>query len=181
MKKNLIYGIVLVVIIFGVLTGVFIIHSKKDHIYYGKNIIFNQIENYQNVGYGSDVQIIENPCDCIRDDYAGFQLPVDVVLKSEYGLSLGGENIHDYVFGFKGNGHRQVTIAYSSISEPVSDRFIEGDHEVSDIDGVEFILYQYGNNVFITSFYYDQKYYDIKTVDLTKNEFIHLLKGIISE
>ena len=85
------------------------------------------------------------------------------------------EVIHDYVFEFVGKENRQVTIAYSSISKPIRDYFILSDAEVSNISGAEVILYQY-QNMFIASFYSNQKYYDIETIDLTKKEFITLIK-----
>lgn len=183
MKKYLKYGIVPAMIVLGVLVGAFLIRFSKEekNIYNEDDLVFNQVESYQNISYDSDVQLIQSPCDCIWGDYAGFQLPQDVVLKSDYGMMVGEEEaIHDYVFEFVGKENRQVTIAYSSISKPIRDYFILSDAEVSNISGVEVILYQY-QNMFIASFYSNQKYYDIETIDLTKKEFITLIKGIIKD
>lgn len=183
MKKYLKYGIVLVVIVFGVLIRVLItsFSREEENIYNEEKIVFNRIKSYQNVSYDMDVQVIESPCDCIWDDYAGFQLPMDVVLKNDYGLSIGEvETIHDYVFEFSGNENRRVTITYSSISEPFRDYFIESEAEVSNIRDNKVVLYQY-KNMFIAYFYYNQKYYDIEAVYLTEKELITLIKGIMND
>lgn len=180
MKKYLKYGTIPVVIVLGVLIISFSGEEERN-IYNEDGFVFNQVESYQNVSYDNDIQVVQSPCDCIWGDYAGFQLPKDVVLKSDYGFSIGDEEvIHDYVFEFAGTENRRVTIAYSSISEPFRDYFIESDAEVSNIDGTEVILYQY-QNMFIAYFYYNQKYYDIEAVDLTMEEFITLINGIIKD
>ena len=183
MKKYLKYGIVTAMIVLGVLVGFLLISFSKEekNIYKEDDLVFNQVESYQNISYDSDVQLIQSPCDCIWGDYAGFRLPQDVILKSDYGMMVGEEEaIHDYVFEFVGKENRQVTIAYSSISKPIRDYFILSDAEVSNMNGTEVILYQY-QNMFIASFYSNQKYYDIETIDLTKKEFITLIKGIIKD
>ena len=183
MKKYLKYEIVPAMIVLGVLVGGLLISFSKEekNIYKEDDLVFNQVESYQNISYDSDVQLIQSPCDCIWGDYAGFQLPQNVVLKSDYGMMVGKEEaIHDYVFEFVGKENRQVTIAYSSISKPIRDYFILSDAEVSNISGAEVILYQY-QNMFMASFYSNQKYYDIETIDLTKKEFITLIKGIIND
>lgn len=183
MKKYLKYGIVPAMIVLGVLVGFLLISFSKEekNIYKEDDLVFNQVESYQNISYDSDVQLIQSPCDCIWGDYAGFRLPQDVILKSDYGMMVGEEEaIHDYVFEFVGKENRQVMIAYSSISKPIRDYFILSDAEVSNISGAEVILYQY-QNMFMASFYSNQKYYDIETIDLTKKEFITLIKGIIND
>lgn len=184
MKKYLKYGIVPVVIVLGILIGVLIPSFSREeerNIYNRDKIVFNLVNSYQNVSYDKDVQVIQSPCDCIWGDYAGFQLPLDVVLKNDYGLSNGKEEIiHDYVFEFFGNENRRVTIAYSNISEPFRDYFIESDAKVSNIRNNKITLYQY-QNMFIAIFYYNQKYYNIESFNLTEEEFITLIKGIIND
>ena len=67
MKKYLKYGIVPAMIVLGVLVGVLLISFSKEekNIYKEDDLVFNQVESYQNISYDSDVQLIQSPCDCI--------------------------------------------------------------------------------------------------------------------
>lgn len=66
MKKYLKYGIVPAMIVVGLVGVLFISFSKEEkNIYNEDDLVFNQVESYQNISYDSDVQLIQSPCDCI--------------------------------------------------------------------------------------------------------------------
>ena len=187
MQKFLKYGLVPCVIILGILIGVIVIYNREDKKTFleESDIIINQVTSYEDITSDLDVKIISSICDCIYDDYFGYELPDDLRLNQDYGVlvkdaSLEYNIVHDYVFEFIGNNDRWVHITYSMIEEPLKDYFITSDSNVSIIDGVEVLLYQYEEQ-YIVDFKYNDMYYEIEANHVTLEELLTLIRGIFQD
>lgn len=187
MQKFLKYGLVPCVIILGILIGVIVIYNREDKKTFleESDIIINQVTSYEDITSDLDVKIVSSICDCIYDDYAGYKLPDDLRLNQDYGVlvkdaSLEYNIVHDYVFEFIGNNDRWVHITYSMIEEPLKDYFITSDSNVSVIDGVEVLLYQYEEQ-YIVDFKYNDMYYEIEANHVTLEELLTLIRGIFQD
>ena len=187
MQKFLKYGLVPCVIILGILIGVIVIYNREDKKTFleESDIIINQVTSYEEITSDLDVKIVSSICDCIYDDYFGYELPDDLRLNQDYGVlvkdaSLEYNIVHDYVFEFIGNNDRWVHITYSMIEEPLKDYFITSDSNVSIIDGVEVLLYQYEEQ-YIVDFKYNDMYYEIEANHVTLEELLTLIRGIFQD
>ena len=187
MQKFLKYGLVPCVIILGILIGVIVIYNREDKKTFleESDIIINQVTSYEDITSDLDVKIVSSICDCIYDDYFGYELPDDLRLNQDYGVlvkdaSLEYNIVHDYVFEFIGNNDRWVHITYSMIEEPLKDYFITSDSNVSIIDGVEVLLYQYEEQ-YIVDFKYNDMYYEIEANHVTLEELLTLIRGIFQD
>ena len=187
MQKFLKYGLVPCVIILGILIGVIVIYNREDKKTFleESDIIINQVTSYEDITSDLDVKIVSSICDCIYDDYFGYELPDDLRLNQDYGVlvkdaSLEYNIVHDYVFEFIGNNDRWVHITYSMIEEPLKDYFITSDNRVSIIDGVEVLLYQYEEQ-YIVDFKYNDMYYEIEANHVTLEELLTLIRGIFQD
>ena len=187
MQKFLKYGLVPCVIILGILIGVIVIYNREDKKTFleESDIIINQVTSYEDITSDLDVKIVSSICDCIYDDYFGYELPDDLRLNQDYGVlvkdaSLEYNIVHDYVFEFIGNNDRWVHITYSMIEEPLKDYFITSDNRVSIIDGVEVLLYQYEEQ-YIVNFKYNDMYYEIEANHVTLEELLTLIRGIFQD
>ena len=187
MQKFLKYGLVPCVIILGILIGVIVIYNREDKKTFleESDIIINQVTSYEDITSDLDVKIVSSICDCIYDDYFGYELPDDLRLNQDYGVlvkdaSLEYNIVHDYVFEFIGNNDRWVHITYSMIEEPLKDYFITSDSNVSVIDGVEVLLYQYEEQ-YIVDFKYNDMYYEIEANHVTLEELLTLIRGIFQD
>lgn len=187
MQKFLKYGLVPCVIILGILIGVIVIYNREDKKTFleESDIIINQVTSYEEITSDLDVKIVSSICDCIYDDYFGYELPYDLRLNQDYGVlvkdaSLEYNIVHDYVFEFIGNNDRWVHITYSMIEEPLKDYFITSDSNVSVIDGVEVLLYQYEEQ-YIVDFKYNDMYYEIEANHVTLEELLTLIRGIFQD
>ena len=187
MQKFLKYGLVPCVIILGILIGVIVIYNREDKKTFleESDIIINQVTSYEEITSDLDVKIVSSICDCIYDDYFGYELPDDLRLNQDYGVlvkdaSLEYNIVHDYVFEFIGNNDRWVHITYSMIEEPLKDYFITSDSNVSVIDGVEVLLYQYEEQ-YIVDFKYNDMYYEIEANHVTLEELLTLIRGIFQD
>ncbi len=185
MKKVLLYGLVLCVIILGILIGVIVIRSKEDEKVFGEDsdIIINQVTNYEEIANDSDVRIISSICDCVRGGHLGYKLPDDIKFINDYGIFIKDSEgnysvLHDEVFEFSNSKDRWVNIMYSLIEEPLKDYVMASKREISSINGVNVIIYQY-ENMFMVDFQYKDKYYNIQTSNISKDELISLIKGIL--
>lgn len=188
MKKVLKYGIVPCGIILGILIGVLVIHfknNKQEKVYYQESdIIINQIEHDEGMSRDLDIQRVDHLCDCIFSDHMGFSLPDDLIINNDYGIYVRDNNgdytlLHDIGYEFIGDDNRKVVIAYSTIGEVLRDYFFEREEKISKILGYDVVINQYKNQYFIT-FRYDDKYYDIETNLLTKEEMLNLVVGILN-
>lgn len=187
MQKFLKYGLVPCVIILGILIGVIVIYNREDKKTFleESDIIINQVTSYEDITSDLDVKIVSSICDCIYDDYFGYELPYDLRLNQDYGVlvkdaSLEYNIVHDYVFEFIGSNDRWVHITYSMIEEPLKDYFITSDSNVSIIDGVEVLLYQYEEQ-YIVDFKYNDMYYEIEANHVTLEELLTLIRGIFQD
>lgn len=187
MQKFLKYGLVPCVIILGILIGVIVIYNREDKktFFEESDIIINQVTSYKEITSDLDVKIVSSICDCIYDDYFEYELPDDLRLNQDYGVlvkdaSLEYNIVHDYVFEFIGNNDRWVHITYSMIEEPLKDYFITSDSNVSIIDGVEVLLYQYEEQ-YIVDFKYNDMYYEIEANHVTLEELLTLIRGIFQD
>ena len=187
MQKFLKYGLVPCVIILGILIGVIVIYNREDKktFFEESDIIINQVTSYKEITSDLDVKIVSSICDCIYDDYFEYELPDDLRLNQDYGVlvkdaSLEYNIVHDYVFEFIGNNDRWVHITYSMIEEPLKDYFITSDSNVSVIDGVEVLLYQYEEQ-YIVDFKYNDMYYEIEANHVTLEELLTLIRGIFQD
>ena len=187
MQKFLKYGLVPCVIILGILIGVIVIYNREDKKTFleESDIIINQVTSYEDITSDLDVKIVSSICDCIYDDYFGYELPDDLRLNQDYGVlvkdaSLEYNIVHDYVFEFIGDNGRWVHITYSMIEEPLKDYFITSDNRVSIINGVEVLLYQYEEQ-YIVNFKYNDMYYEIEANHVTLEELLTLIRGIFQD
>lgn len=187
MQKFLKYGLVPCVIILGILIGVIVIYNREDKktFFEESDIIINQVTSYKEITSDLDVKIVSSICDCIYDDYFEYELPDDLRLNQDYGVlvkdaSLEYNIVHDYVFEFIGNNDRWVHITYSMIEEPLKDYFITSDSNVSIIDGVEVLFYQYEDQ-YIVDFKYNDMYYEIEANHVTLEELLTLIRGIFQD
>ena len=89
--------------------------------------------------------------------------------------------MHDYVFEYQTENSGSITIALCSFEQPLRDCFFECKNpKVSNVYGIEIMVYQY-ENTFFTEFKYEDVYYDIETNGVGIEEVQELLKNILTE
>ena len=89
--------------------------------------------------------------------------------------------MHDYVFEYQTENSGSITIALCSIEQPLRDCFFECKNpKVSNVYGIEIMVYQY-ENTFFTEFKYEDVYYDIEMNGVGIEEVQELLKNILTE
>lgn len=84
---------------------------------------------------------------------------------------------YEFVY-FNTSNERQIVIAFSSSNKPIRDyHFSNG--EASIINGISLVIYKY-ENTYMTEFNYHNINFDIETNNITKDEFLTLLRSIIN-
>ena len=84
-----------------------------------------------------------------------------------------------YQIYYKNNkSNRLIDVSFSDKYKLINNYSYDENVKKSKINNQEIIIYQ-NNQIYITSFNYDNVYFNIKTVNITENEFINLLKSII--
>lgn len=74
--------------------------------------------------------------------------------------------------------NRKIIIAFSDKYKPLRDYYFNEEGKVSKINNTELIIYKY-ENLYMTSFTYNNINFDIETSDITETELIDLLTSII--
>lgn len=185
MKKN--YIVILVSFLIVVLSVLWIVNSnsKKEEKIGNSNIYINSITDYQKKAEDLDVLSVQHPCDCIYEKHAGYVLPEDMSLVQDYGLYTKNSDgkytiFHDVVYEFLSRDHqRRVIITYSDLEEPFKDyEYLMEESKVSSILEKEVIIGKFEERYF-ASFELLGRYYNIETTNLSEEELVLLILGII--
>lgn len=87
--------------------------------------------------------------------------------------------LHDYVFNCQTKAGGNATIALCSYEEPLRDCFVLCENpEISVINGVTLIIYEYANT-YMTQFTYENVSFDIEADRISLRELENLLTGVI--
>ena len=88
-------------------------------------------------------------------------------------------DILKYQLIYSNDKSQSIIISYSLDNYPVHDYIITYEYQKpSHINGFNLIIYSYQNK-YLTSFKYQDIYYDIETENISENDFINFLKSII--
>lgn len=162
-------------------------NREKDERVENSNIYINSVTDFQEKAEDLDVLSVRHPCDCIYEKHAGYILPEDISLAQDYGLyikDLDGKYtiFHDMVYEFLSHDRkRQVTITYSDIEEPFKDyEYLIVEPKISFILEKEVIIGKM-DEYYFASLELAGRYYNIETTNLSEEELIALILGIIEE
>ncbi len=138
-------------------------------------VYINELQNR------NDVSRMSNVIEESNTEVTDFKLLDQKVLPSDfkeerYNKIYTGNTDMQYVFTSFGNNDRYLEISFGEKDLSKKDLYTV-DIKKSKINGIEMVLFQYDTS-YIGTYFYQGYYFDVQAYNMTKVEFIDLLKSI---
>ena len=148
----------------------------------------NEIRDLSQASLDADVQTISmDTLPGTLDFLADLKLPRDYEFDGGYLVYTRSDRetetydvLHDSVVNYRKDEKNRVILAVSELEAPLRDYLIDGEMKTSRIKETELVICQYGDMYLIT-FRYEGRYYDLETTGLSLEELKTLLCSIIRE
>lgn len=88
------------------------------------------------------------------------------------------DQLHDYVFVYQKDKNHRITLTFSELEKPLRDAYFDDNAKESKIDNTPLTIFKW-DDAYLTTFKYNNIFFDIETKGITENELITLLQSII--